>query len=133
MTDPASSPTAPDAVTGAPITWESHLPGWQQWINGFCENWIFAFIVAMAIRHFCLEAFRIPTASMEPMLYGDPAFSKADHVVVDKFLFRFTARSRWGVPVFQSQLREAEPQKGEQTDARTAVTASGQRLVQALA
>ncbi|MBC7939554.1 MAG: dihydroxy-acid dehydratase [Chitinophagaceae bacterium] len=29
----------------------------------------------MAIRHFCLEAFRIPTASMEPMLYGDPAFS----------------------------------------------------------
>ena len=132
MTDPASSPTAPDAAPAAPITWESHLPGWQQWINGFCENWIFAFIVAMAIRHFCLEAFRIPTASMEPMLYGDPAFSKADHVVVDKFLFRFTGPSRWGVTVFQFPLPEVEPQKGEQTDARTAVTAGGQRLDQAL-
>ena len=66
----------------------------------FAENWIFAFIVAMAIRHFAIEAYRIPTASMEPMLYGDEAVSKADHVLVDKLLFRFTGPERFGVTVF---------------------------------
>ena len=75
---------------------------------------------------------RIPTASMEPMLYGDPAFSKADHVVVDKFFFRFTGPSRWDVTVFQFPLPEVEPRKGEQTDARTAIAADGSRLDQVM-
>lgn len=135
MTDPApsSASPAPAAEAAPPLpTFEDHLPGWQQWLNGFCENWIFAFIVAMAIRHFCVEAFRIPTASMEPMLYGDPAFSKADHVVVDKFFFRFTGPSRWDVTVFQFPLPEVEPRKGEQTDARTAIAANGERLDQVM-
>ncbi len=134
MMDPAPSPapTAPAPVPQPEPTWENRLPGWQQWINSFCENWIFAFIVAMTIRHFCLEAFRIPTASMEPMLYGDPAFSKADHVVVDKFFFRFTGPSRWDVTVFQFPLPEVEPRKGEQTDARIAIAANGDRLDQVL-
>lgn len=81
--------------------WELRQSPIQRWLNQFCENWIFAFIVAMAIRHFALEAYRIPTASMEPMLYGDVAVQKADHVVVDKLLFRFTGPDRWGVTVFQ--------------------------------
>lgn len=133
MSDPAPSPAAPSAPVPAPApTYEDRLPGWQQWINGFCENWIFAFIVAMAIRHFCLEPFRIPTASMEPMLYGDPAFSKADHVVVDKFFYRFTGTARWDVTVFQFPQPEVEPRKGEQTDARTAIAADGSRLDQVL-
>ena len=61
-------PSAPAPVSVPQPTYEDRLPGWQRWLNITCENWIFAFIVAMAIRHFCLEAFRIPTASMEPML-----------------------------------------------------------------
>jgi signal peptidase I len=101
-------------------------------VNGFCENWIFAFIIAMGIRHFCLEAFRIPTASMEPMLYGDIAFSKSDHVVVDKFFFRFTGPSRWDVTVFQFPQPEIEPRRNEQTDARTAITADESRLDQVM-
>ena len=81
----------------------------------------------MTIRHFCVEAFRIPTASMEPMLYGDPAFSKSDHVVVDKFFFRFTGPSRWDVTVFQFPQPEIEPRAGE-GDARTAITTDDSRL-----
>ncbi len=122
MTEPTVAPAAP------PLTYESNLPSLQQWVNGFCENWIFAFIIAMGIRHFCLEAFRIPTASMEPMLFGDPAFSKSDHVVVDKFFFRFTGPSRWDVTVFQFPQPEIEPLAGEQTDARTAIAADESRL-----
>ncbi len=125
MTDPAP---AAAAAPPAPVheTWESRLPEWQQWANRTCENWIFAFIVAMAIRHFVVEAFRIPTASMEPMLYGDPAFGKSDHVVVDKFLFRFTGPRRWDVTVFQFPQPEIEGRGG--ADAVTAWTYDDKRL-----
>ncbi len=91
----ASVPPTPGEIL------ERSLPEPQRWINRFCENWIFAFIVAMAIRHFGLEAFRIPTASMEPMLYGDPAFTQSDHVIVDKLVSRFRTPQRWDVTVFQ--------------------------------
>ncbi len=102
---------------------ESRLPEWQRWLNSFCENWIFAFLVAMAIRHFCLEAFRIPTSSMEPMLYGDVGMN-GDHVVVDKLWWRFTGTHRWDVTVFQYPRPELE--NGD--DARPAVDSTGRRL-----
>ncbi len=120
---PPAAPPAP-AAPPPPVTYESRLPSWQQWLNITCENWIFAFIVAMAIRHFALEAFRIPTASMEPMLYGDPAFSQSDHVVVDKLLFRFTGVHRWDVTVFQFPQPEIE---GE-GDAYPAMDFTGNRV-----
>jgi signal peptidase I len=85
---------------------ESELPPAIRRVNTFCENWVFAFLVAMAIRHFCIEAFVIPTASMEPMLYGDPGFLKGDHVVVDKIGHRLSAAERWDVTVFQYPQNE---------------------------
>ena len=121
MTDPAPAP----AQAPIPVTYESRLPSWQQGINRFCENWIFAFIVAMAIRHCALEAFRIPSASMEPMLYGDPAFMKGDYVVVDKLFCRFTGVKRWDVTVFQFPLPEVE---AAGNDARPAIDANDERL-----
>ena len=105
-------------------SYEDALPEWQRWLNQFCENWIFAFLVAMAIRHFCLEAFRIPTASMEPMLYGDPGITKGDHVVVDKLTPRFTGYTRWDVTVFQFPRPELELGDG----VRPAISANGDRL-----
>jgi signal peptidase I len=100
-------------------TYESNLPEWQQWFNRFAENWIFAFIVAMAVRHFGIEFFRIPTASMEPMLYGDPGFSHSDHVAVDKLVFRFRGLHRWDVAVFQFPQAEVEVD-GQPVSARDA-------------
>lgn len=97
---------------------EQALPGWQRALNGFCENWIFAFVIAMALRHFFLEAYRIPTASMEPTLYGDVALTQADHVVVDKMGFRFTGPDRWGVTVFQYPVPEVQGINGGEVKAR---------------
>jgi len=94
-----SAPAAPPAPP-AP-TWEDRLPEVQRKVNRFCENWIFAFIIAMGIRHFVVEPFRIPTASMEPALYGDPALNRSDFVVVDKISSRFRAVQRFDVTVFQ--------------------------------
>ena len=107
-----------------PIAFENQRPEWQRWTNQFCENWIFAFLVAMAIRHFAIEAFRIPTASMEPTLYGDPGLLTGDHVVVDKITAPFTGYHRWDVTVFQFPRPEVEGA----TDARPAITASDDRL-----
>jgi len=119
MTDSTPIPVS------SPRSWESRLPEWQQKFNTFCENWIFAFLVAMAIRHVALEAFRIPSASMEPMLYGDPGLMKGDFVVVDKLFCRFTGVRRWDVTVFQFPQPEVE---APGNDARPAVDANGDRL-----
>ncbi|TVR44213.1 MAG: hypothetical protein EA402_07625 [Planctomycetota bacterium] len=120
----------PDDAVPAPAqpsapSFEQRLPAWQRVSNSFLENWIFAFLIAMALRHFFLEAYRIPTASMEPTLYGDVAFSKADHVVVDKMGFRFTGPSRWGVTVFQYPVPEVQAPGGGEMKA---ITPDGERL-----
>lgn len=111
----------PDAAS-----FEAGLPEWRRDLNRFCENWIFAFVVAFAIRHFCLELFRIPSASMEPMLYGDPGLFKGDFVVVDKLTQRFRPIQRWDVAVFQYPVPEIESVRGER--ARPAITAEGDRI-----
>lgn len=102
MTEAATSEAA------KPEPWEARLPEWQRWLNRFCENWIFAFIIAFGIRHFALEAFQIPTASMEPTMWGDAGFTRRDFVLVDKVTQRFRDPRRWEVTVFQFPHPEIE-------------------------
>src|ERR1700736_4100497 len=47
----------------APITWESH---WRE----NCEVILVAIVVAVAIRSYFLQPFKIPTGSMQPTLNG---------------------------------------------------------------
>ena len=107
---------------------ESHAASapesWQVWLARFCENWIYAFLVAFAIKHFLLEPFRIPSASMEPMMYGDPSITRGDLVVVDKLWSRFRPYQRWDVTVFQFPLPELE----WPGDARPATNSDGERI-----
>jgi len=35
---------------------------WMRRLHRFCENWIFALIIAFGIRHFGVGLFRIPAA-----------------------------------------------------------------------
>ncbi len=108
MSEP-SQPSTTSASQSVPAqTYEDQLPNWRRSVNRFAENWIFAFIVAMTIRHFGVEAFRIPTVSMEPTLYGEPAFLRSDHVLVDKLTVRFRPVRRWEVTVFQFPQPEVE-------------------------
>ena len=99
---------------------------WRRRLHRFCESWIFALIIAFGIRHFGVELFRIPSASMEPMLLGDPGFGKGDFVVVDKLTTRFREVQRWDVAVFQYPVPEIESGAGAR--ARPAVSADGKRL-----
>jgi signal peptidase I len=58
-----------------------------------------AFILAMVIRHYVLEVFKIPTKSMEPTLLGDPW--SGDKILVNKFAYDFRSPRRWEVAVFK--------------------------------
>lgn len=99
---------------------------WRRRLHRFCENWIFALVIAFAIRHFGVELFRIPSASMEPVLLGDPGLGKGDFVLVDKLTSRFREPQRWDVAVFQYPVPEIESSKGGR--ARPAESHLGERL-----
>jgi signal peptidase I len=79
-------------------------------LAGFFRDNLEAFAVAIAlalvIRHYCIEAFRIPTRSMMPTLLGDDSMRRrhGDRILVDKFAYLRREPHRWEVVVFQYPL-----------------------------
>ncbi len=67
----------------------------------YAETIIYAFIIAMVIRTFVVEPFKIPTGSMEPTLHGDPRHG--DRIFVNKFIFRFKKPQRGDIVVFTTK------------------------------
>jgi len=67
-------------------------------IREYAESLTIAFILAMIIRCFVLEAFKIPTGSMEPTLRGDPA--EGDRILVSKLYYNVHEPDRWDIFVF---------------------------------
>ena len=61
----------------------------------YAESIIFAIVLAFVMRQYVVQAFKIPSGSMEStLLIGD-------HILVNKFLYRFTSPSRFDVIVFR--------------------------------
>ena len=67
-------------------------------VREYAESLSIAFILAMIIRCFVLEAFKIPTGSMEPTLRGDP--SEGDRILVSKYYYSLYDPERWDIFVF---------------------------------
>lgn len=66
-----------------------------------------AVVMALVIKHFCLEAFRIPTSSMYPTLYGERDArpdGQEDRILVDKWAYLARDPQRGEVVVFQYPL-----------------------------
>jgi len=84
--------------------------------GGFLRDNLEAFAVAIAmalvIRHYCIEAFRIPTGSMMPTLLGDrgPDGSRryGDRILVDKYIYLRRDPRRFEVAVFQYPLNRSK-------------------------
>jgi len=70
------------------------------------EAFAIAIAMALVIRHFCVEAFRIPTDSMRPTLNGEDAYRRrhGDRILVDKFAYLVRDPRRFEVAVFQYPL-----------------------------
>lgn len=70
-------------------------------IREYAETLISAFLIAMVIRTFIIQAFKIPTGSMEPTLHGDPRHG--DRIFVNKFIYRFKKPQRGDIVVFTTK------------------------------
>ena len=70
------------------------------------EAFAVAIAMALVLRHYCIEAFRIPTKSMMPSLLGDDGARRrhGDRILVDKFVAMRRDPRRGEVWVFQYPL-----------------------------
>ncbi len=94
------------------------------WIKENIEAIVVAFIMALVIRCFCIEVFKIPSSSMEPTLLGDVSdthslsscafkdehrFSNGgDRIMVTKYYYGFSSIERYDVVVFKFPLNQAK-------------------------
>jgi signal peptidase I len=99
------------------------------WCKENIEAIIIAFIMALVIRCFCIEVFKIPSSSMEPTLLGDVSPDKhsregcpfrayhvplnspsptGDRIMVTKYFYAFSPVERFDVLVFKFPLNQAK-------------------------
>lgn len=89
---PASA-AAPRAERHRRMPWRDNL-----------EAMAMAVIMAMLLKGFIIEAYKIPTGSMQPTLIGDDAMSVHDRILVDKLSLAFRDPRRFEVVVFRFPL-----------------------------
>jgi signal peptidase I len=80
--------------------------GASSFVRDNLEAFAVAIALALVVRHYSLEAFRIPSNSMMPTLLGDePREGKSgDRILVDKPVYLWRDPRRWEVVVFQYPL-----------------------------
>lgn len=76
------------------------------WLWDNIEAFAVAIAMALVIRHYSVEAFRIPTASMMPTLRGDDKYRGlgGDRILVDKTCWEWREPRRFEVAVFRYPL-----------------------------
>ena len=76
----------------------------ERWIKENVEAVAIAVVMALVIRQFAIEAFKIPTESMAPTLLGEVLGGTGDRILVDKVAFRMGSPARGDVIVFKYPL-----------------------------
>jgi signal peptidase I len=61
-------------------------------------------IMAVMLKYFVVEAYKIPTGSMQPTLMGNEETQIFDRILVDKLSYHFRDPERWEVAVFKYPL-----------------------------
>ena len=65
------------------------------------ESIIIAVILALALRTYIVQLFKIPTGSMEPTLHGD--YKRGDKILVNKFIYVFNEPERGDIVIFTTR------------------------------
>jgi len=65
-------------------------------------------VTIVLFKYFVLEAYKIPTGSMQPTLMGNTETGIFDRVLVDKFSFHYREPERFEVVVFKYPLNRAQ-------------------------
>ena len=63
-----------------------------------------AIILAVMFKYFLVEAYKIPTGSMQPTLLGNEDTGIFDRIIVDKLSYHFRDPERFEVVVFRYPL-----------------------------
>lgn len=65
-----------------------------------------ALLMAVFFKYFAIEAYQIPTSSMQPTMMGSSAAGVYDRLIVDKFRYAMFEPQRWDIAVFKYPIRE---------------------------
>lgn len=76
-----------------------HRP-WREYLEAITM----AIIMAVMLKYFVLEAYQIPSGSMQPTLMGNDETGIKDRILVDKLSFHFRDPERFEVVVFKYPL-----------------------------
>jgi signal peptidase I len=85
--------TSKAAEKRAPTPWRDNL-----------EAVAMAVIMALLLKYFVVEAYKIPSGSMQPTLIGDDQAGVYDRILVDKLSYKFRDPKRFEVVVFKYPL-----------------------------
>lgn len=69
------------------------------------EAFAVAILMAVLLKYFCLEAYMIPTSSMQPTMMGSAAAGVNDRILVDKIRYEIFEPKRWDITVFRYPIR----------------------------
>jgi signal peptidase I len=120
--------STPKGSGGGAARLEKKPESFGVWCKENIEAIIVAFIMALVIRCFCIEVFKIPSSSMEPTLLGDvssthrrencpfnayhvPVNSETasgDRIMVTKYYYALSQVERFDVVVFKFPLNQAK-------------------------
>lgn len=99
---------APETAAAQPKPKADPFADWALWVKDNVEAFVIAFIIALVVRCFCLEVFKIPTGSMTPTLLGDHNVGEVpvggDRIMVSKFMYHLFPPHRFDVVVFKFPL-----------------------------
>jgi len=76
------------------------------WFRSNLEVFLIAFVLAMTIRCFCIDGYKIPSSSMEPTLIGNP--TSGDRIIANKFSLFFSKIKRFDVILFKYPLDQTK-------------------------
>ncbi len=82
----------------------------QHWRENI-EAFTVAIVMAVMLKYFAVEAYQIPTGSMQPTLMGQdfgPEGAIKDRILVDKLSFHMRDPQRWEVVIFKYPLNRAQ-------------------------
>ncbi|HED65365.1 MAG TPA: signal peptidase I [Planctomycetes bacterium] len=72
------------------------------------EAMTMAVVMALFLKGFIIEAYKIPTGSMQPTLIGDERSGIEDRILVDKLSYVLGDPQRWDVAVFRYPLDRSQ-------------------------
>ena len=105
--DPEAKTAAsvPPAVGGTPTKSKKKAPTMGP-VRTNLEVIGVAILAAVLLKWFCLEAYQIPTSSMQPTLMGDTDAGVNDRILVDKLVQTIREPKRWDIAAFAFPLQK---------------------------